>query len=496
MRASRPADGTWRTWGEDRVMVGSCAADCGDVPGSLLQLTTPIRSQVFLNLVGDLLFYGGANEVNVSLDTLRCVCRELRDQIDEECNTFNYDDMCGLGGRACSDREEIAKLNVWLHRHPRLKYFECLIRSVPKVRVLVDDLQLPPGTKCSFVFECKISVKDLQRLLQKFLVWRLNVIPEDIREPPGGNPDGGQSAIMQAWSTLPQTQLRTLCLRSCSDEVVQSVLHVTNKLKSLQLVDCRIQQVPQLQAHRLSSLSLTGIVSLPDDNFSRLIAGCRNLKSLYISKCHVQHIQVSLPKLELLSLTHCRQLTDQCTSELLLPSNNPSLRFIDLTEDRGLTSPTIAHPGLEIAWLMHCSHLTDQAVANMFQCCPLLTAANLVQSSIESAQICSPALRTLELTTSQKLTDIAVTELLKHCPSLLFLDVGHCCQLLEPRLEHQSLETILLSFCVNLREPAIVHLFASCPSLKYVELAVCMFDVSRFQRECGPDCQVVVNFDF
>merc|ERR1712007_64582 len=96
--------------------------------------------------------------------------------------------------------------------------------------------------------------------------------------------------------------------------------------------------------------------------------------------------------------------------------------------------------------------LTDQAVSQMFQACPALTAANLVQSSVESALICSPLLRTLELTTSQKLTDTAVTRLLEHCPSLTFLDVGHCCQLLEPKFEHLSLETILLSFCVNLRE--------------------------------------------
>merc|ERR1711865_862635 len=128
-----------------------------------------------------------------------------------------------------------------------------------------------------------------------------------------------------------------------------------------------------------------------------------------------------------------------------------------------------------------------------FQSSPSLTAANLVQSSIENALICSSSLRTLELATSQKLTDTAVTQLLQHCPSLIFLDVGHCCQLLEPKFAHAVLETILLSFCVNLREPAIVNLFAECPSLRYVELAVCMFDMTRFQRECGPNCQVVVN---
>merc|ERR1712157_677287 len=112
--------------------------------------------------------------------------------------------------------------------------------------------------------------------------------------------------------------------------------------------------------------------------------------------------------------------TDRCTTELIQATNNPALRFLDLTEDRGLVSPMIAHPNLEIAWLMHCQQLTDQAVTQMFQNCPSLTAANLVQSSIENAMICSPVLRTLELTTSQKLTDTTVTQLLQYCPNLSF----------------------------------------------------------------------------
>jgi len=464
-------------------------AESGSVGCSMLDLTAPIRSHIFLNLVGDLLGYSGANEVNADLDTIRGVCRELRDQIDEECLTFNYDDMCGLSGRpGSSDADDVRLLNKWIQRHPRLKYFECLLRSASKLRALLKELQLPNGTMCSFVFEFKVNAEDLRRLLAQFRVSRLNLIPDEPRD------ESGKNGI---WTNLPETRLRTLCLRSCSDEIVRSLLVASPRLQGLQIVDSRlVSGVSKSFSSCLSSLSLTGVVTLPDEQFSRIVAGCQNLRSLYISKCHVSHIVVSLPRLELLSVTHCRQLTDQCASELLQQTNNPALRFVDLTEDRGLMSPVISHPGIEIAWLMHCPQLTDAAVVQMFQSCHSLTAVNLVQSSIENAMICSPALRTLELTTSQKLTDTVVTQLLEHCPSLSFLDVGHCCQLLEPRLAHPVLETILLSFCVNLRESAIVTLFANCPSLKYVELAVCMFDMTRFQKECRPDCQVVVNFDF
>lgn len=453
---------------------------------SLLDLTAPIRSQIFFTMVVDLLCYSGANEVNIHLDTIRCVCRELRDQIDEECLTFNYDDACGLSSAVGNDHDEIKLLNCWIKRHPRLKYFECVLRSAPKFRALLEGLKLPEGTRCSFLFEFKVSAEDVRHLLKRFRVRRLSVIPDEGR-------DTGRSG---EWANMPDTGLHMLCLRSCSDDIVRSFLAASPRLQGLQIIDSRLFSDPGLLSSCLTSLSLTGIVTMPDEQFGKLFAGCQNLRSLYISKCHISNITVALPRLELLSVTHCRQLTDQCATELLQPSNNPALRFLDLTENRGLVSPAIGHPGLEIAWLMHCPQLTDQAVQQMFQSCPSLTAANLVQSSIETALICSPSLRTLELTTSQKLTDAAVTQLLQHCPSLLFLDVGHCCQLLEPAFAHQSLETVLLSFCVNLRESAIVGLFANCPSLRYVELAVCMFDMTRFQRECGPNCQVVVNFDF
>mmetsp|Transcript_108227 Transcript_108227/g.302434 ORF Transcript_108227/g.302434 Transcript_108227/m.302434 type:complete len:236 (+) Transcript_108227:2-709(+) len=235
---------------------------------------------------------------------------------------------------------------------------------------------------------------------------------------------------------------------------------------------------------------------MPDEQFSRVIAACQNLRSLYISKCHVSNITVALPRLQVLSVTHCRQLTDQCATELLQPTNNPALRYLDLTEDRGLVSPSFAHPGVEVAWLMHCPQLTDQALSKMFQSCLSLTAVNLVQSGIQRAFICSSTLKTLELTTSQHLADSCVTQLLEHCPSLVFLDVGHCCNLYEPTLAHATLESIFLSFCVNLKEHAIAHMFENCGSLKYVELAVCMFDMTRFQMEYKDRVQVVVNFDF
>jgi len=476
---------------DDHVLPTRPSPSCigpNDGASSLLDLTAPIRSQIFLNMVGDLLQYGGANEVNTHLDIIRGVCRELRNQIDEECLTFQYDDACGLAGNAGGDHEEIQLLNTWIQRHPRLKYFECILRAVPKFRALLSGLVLPPGTKCSFVLEFKVGASEISQLLTRFQVRRLNVIPEESRD------DHRNRQV--DWNSLPSTSLHVLCLCSCSDEVIRSFLSVSPRLQGLQIVDSRLLGDPGIASGNLRSLSLTGIVTMPDEQFSKIVASCQNLRSLYISKCHISNITVALPRLELLSVTHCRQLTDQCATEMLQPENNPRLYFVDLTEDRGLTSPSIMHPGLEIVWLMHCPQLADMAVSHMFQNCLSLTAANLVQSSIESAMICSPALRTLELTTSQKLTDDAVTNLLKHCPNLIFLDVGHCCQLLEPRFAHPLLETILLSFCVNLREQAVVTLFARCPSLRYVELAVCMFDMTQFQRHCSPNCEVVVNFAF
>lgn len=456
-----------------------------------MDLTVPIRSQVLLSLVGDLLCYSGANEVNVQLYMIRSVCREMRDQIDEECLTFCYDDACGLASISNDEAHEIHLLNRCVRRHPRLKYFECLLRSLTKFEVILRELELPEGTRCSFSFEFKMSADALRQVLERFHVRRLSLIPEHTatEDIPGRAND---------WSPPAHTRLRTLCLRNCTNEIARALISASPRLQVLQIIDSRLNSLSDtgLLGHSLLSLSLTGVVTMPDEQFSQLISACQNLRSLTIYKCHVSNIKVALPRLELMSVTHCRQLTDVCATELLRPTNNPSLRFVDLTEDRGLVSPALAHPGLEIAWLMHCPHLNDQAVTRMFQSCHSLTAVNLVQSSIENALICSPVLQKLELTTSQKLTDNVVTQLLQHCPNLTFLDVGHCCTLTEPEFAHASLETILLSFCVKLCEPAICGLFANCPALRYVELAVCMFDMTRFQREHSPRVQVVVNFDF
>lgn len=460
---------------------------------SLLDLTTPVRSQIIFNMVGDLLCYSGANEVNIEVATIRRVCRELCEQIDEECLTFNYDDTCTHPEWERGDREEIDLLNRSVRHHPRVKFFECLLNTKSRFQLLLECLELPARTCCSFVLHFKVSAAQIRALLCKFRVRRLNIITRESRDA-----SSDPSVASQCdWNQLPETQgMRTLCLRSCTEEVVRSFMAVCPRLQALQIMDSRLLSDPGVRATSLTSLSLQWVPTMPDEQFSQLIARCRNLLSLYISKCHISHVAVALPRLELLSVTHCRQLTDQCVTEMMQPSNNPSLRYIDLTENKGISSPSIGHPGLEIAWLMHCSQLTDQAVTHLFQNCPALSAVNLVQSSIEHALIHSPALRTLDLATSQKLSDAAVTHLLSHCPSLTFLDVGHCCQLQEPRFVHNALETLFLSFCVNLRESAIEILFAHCPALRYVEMAVCMFDMTRFQRESPPDCQVVVNFDF
>jgi len=477
---------------EEKILQGALARASNDADGealwSLLDLTAPVRSQILFNLVSDLLWYSGANEVNAHLDSIRAVCRELRDQIDEECLTFNYDDTCGLASGSGGDHDEVQLLNAWIRRHPRLKYFECLLHSIPKFRALLEGLELPPGTQCSFVLEFKVKADDIRWLLRRFRVRRLNIIAEESRDD--------RQRRETDWQGLQTSRLRTLCVRRCTNEIARALLSATPRLYSLQIFDSRLQSDPGIRSSCLRSLSLIDVSTLPEPQFNQIIAGCQALRSLYISKCHISNITIALPWLELLSVTHCRQLSDRCCTAILDASNNPSLRFVDLTENRGLVSPVIAHPGLEIAWLMHCPQIAGHAVTHMFRSCPSLTAANLVQSSIESAMICSPALRTLELATSQKLSDAAVTHLLQHCPSLTFLDVGHCSQLLEPRFAHTLLETILLSFCVNLRESAIVDLFANCPSIRYVELAVCMFDMTRFQRECSPNCHVVVNFDF
>eukprot|EP00913_Durusdinium_trenchii_P035891 g33583.t2 len=345
-------------WPPPEPLIQSGAvSSSSSAPWSFLDLTSPIRSQILFNLVGDLLCYSGANEVNIQLSIVRSACRELRDQIDEECLTFNYDDNCGLA----------------------------------KFRVLLEELRLPPNTRCSFVFEFKVSAREVEQLLCRFCVRRLSLMPEDEKDvsarlinddPQGGYPNPNSRP---SWQATPS--LHVLCLRSCSDEMVQSFFSVSPRLRRLQVVDSKLQSIPSNISQNLTSLSLTGITNLPDEQLSKLLMACENLRSLYIAKSHMSHISFALPKLELLSVTHCRQLTDQCATEILSPANNPRLRFLDLSECRSLLAPTVEHPELEIAWLMHCPQLTGQAVSAMFKACTSLTAVNLATSPATAAPV-------------------------------------------------------------------------------------------------------------
>ena len=290
---------------------GGCFEECrppppsssaaGESPWSLLDLTAPLRSQVLLSVVGDLICYSGANEVNAHLDTIRGVCRELRDQIDEECLTFSYDDTCGLSSSVGSDLDEIRLLNCWIRRHPRLKYFECLLRSAPKFRALLQGMELPPGTRCNFVFEFKVGAEEVRQLFRRFRVRRLSVLPKEVREAAAAAGVAVEDAARKAAaasragrgspagsgdrSGLQDAGLHMLCLRSCSDDIARSFLAACPRLQGLQIVDSRLLSDPGIASGRFTSLSLTGVVMLPGEQFSRLVAGCQILRSLYISKC-------------------------------------------------------------------------------------------------------------------------------------------------------------------------------------------------------------------
>lgn len=91
----------------------------------------------------------------------------------------------------------------------------------------------------------KVKAEEVRQLLGKFRVRRLSMIPEEERQP--GN-----------WADLPESHLHTLCLRSCSDQIVRSFIAASPRLQSLQVVDSKLLGEPSVQLGSLTSLSLTG----------------------------------------------------------------------------------------------------------------------------------------------------------------------------------------------------------------------------------------------
>ncbi|KAI8982272.1 hypothetical protein BDF20DRAFT_817846 [Mycotypha africana] len=177
--------------------------------------------------------------------------------------------------------------------------------------------------------------------------------------------------------------------------------------------------------HFIRRLNLSAVADFISDDTLYLLVNC------------CQH-------LDRLTLTGCHHLTNRGLQTFLsLPS----------------TSLLLSH--LLSLDLSDIPHLSDETVALIANTCTKLQGLNLSvayeediygitdKSIIELAKNCND-LRRIRLSNWRSITDASVIALTTHCPSLLEIDVVHCC------VTNQSLQSIF-THCKELRELKLNH---------------------------------------
>lgn len=163
----------------------------------------------------------------------------------------------------------------------------------------------------------------------------------------------------------------------------------------------------QLQVFRLGELE-----SLTDAHVQQLVAHCRQLRELSVSRARIsnaalQHLAEYCPELERLGLDDCAYISSP-----------------------GVVALAKACPKLRKVYLNECPRLTDSAVKGLVQHC----------SNLE----------VLALSCNAWLTDVCLCAIAEHCPQLMYLHVGSC---------------------GGISDRGVVAVASSCPNMKLLRLS-------------------------
>ncbi|KAF8470535.1 hypothetical protein BDZ91DRAFT_693482 [Kalaharituber pfeilii] len=167
-------------------------------------------------------------------------------------------------------------------------------------------------------------------------------------------------------------------------------------------------------------------------------------------------------RLERLTLTNCKDLTDSGLSNLI--RNNPGLLALDLSSLCQLTDHTLE----SIA--NSCPRLQGLNIAG----CHRVTNASLIQLSQNCKQ-----LKRLKLNDCELITDEAVIAMAQNCPQLLEVDLHKCVQITDESLirlltDLRQIRELHLAFCQSISDNA----FHAIPnrqieSLRIIDLTNC-----------------------
>ncbi|CEN60014.1 Putative Leucine rich repeat protein [Aspergillus calidoustus] len=200
-------------------------------------------------------------------------------------------------------------------------------------------------------------------------------------------------------------------------------------------------------------------------------------------------------RIERLTLTNCRKLTDNGVSDLVEGSRH--LQALDVSDLESLTDHTLFKvaencPRLQGLNVTGCTKVTDDSLIAVSQKCRFLKrlklngVAQVTDKAIMSfAQNCSAILE-IDLQECKLVTNASVTNLMATLQNLRELRLAHCTEIddsafldLPRHISMGSLRILDLTACENIRDDAVERIVSAAPRLRNLVLAKCKFITDR-----------------
>ncbi|KAI9368893.1 hypothetical protein BJX61DRAFT_536867 [Aspergillus egyptiacus] len=200
-------------------------------------------------------------------------------------------------------------------------------------------------------------------------------------------------------------------------------------------------------------------------------------------------------RIERLTLTNCRQLTDKGVSDLVEGSRH--LQALDVSELESLTDHTLFKvaencPRLQGLNITGCKKVTDESLIVVSEKCRLLKRLklNFVSQVTDNAIISfaknCPAILEIDLQECKHVSNRSVITLMATLPNLRELRLAHCTEIddmafldLPRHITLGSLRILDLTACENIGDAAVERIVNSAPRLRNLVLAKCRFITDR-----------------
>ncbi|CAN1217208.1 F-box/LRR-repeat protein 15 [Linum perenne] len=317
------------------------------------------------------------------------------------------------------------------------------------------------------------------------------------------------AAIRSAAISCPQLESLDMSNCSCvSDETLREIagtcanLHILDAsyCPNISLESVRLPMLTELRLHSCEGITSASMAAISLSSM---------LEVLELNNCNLlTTVSLDLPRLQSISLVHCRKFVDlslrSATLSSIVVSNCPSLHRISITSNslkklallrqENLATLVLECQCLQEVDLTDCESLTN-SICEVFSDgggCPMLRSLILDNcESLTAVRFCSTSLLSLSLVGCRALTflDLICPCLEKVCldgcdhlenasfwpVSLRSLNLGICPKLNTLRIEAQSMLSLELKGCGVLSDASI-----NCPCLTSLDASFC----SQLKDDC------------